>query len=433
MRKNSRNVSSLSASATLTATTPAAPHPPAPSAGNACARPGQRSAVPTARIPLGVIATHHALQFWKLANHAGDQIGLAQQPRPTRLLGRMPSCAKPLRNLSRQRRDPVCPRPLRANLGVERDPSSFGSSSSSGVFKSKSQKCRASANRARNTRSLPAMIAAPPSGASRLATNAKNGAGCPAASRVAKYFWFTFIDSSRTSGGKSMNLPSIRPNKATGHSTKPAHFTEQRSSVHGTIAWRDVHSMLVCAASQLLANFLLRSAASCNRRKRASSFSCQSAAEATVKRAGRHNPVPFRHIARRHRPQHHRHHHAVQQADHPPQRPHPGKLAAAAPTHRLRPVIFCNAAGSFSRNKSTRAAPERNLAQPMIATFGDQILRASRRASSKSRPGSLRRRLAWAALLHFRRPRFSAASVAHIAMRRGPTNVYQPRSLQLSA
>ena len=68
---------------------------------------------------------------------------------------------------------PAHPVALRAELGVERHAIQRGTRLSSRDRRSRSQKCRASENRARSTRSLPATIAAPPSGASMLATNAK--------------------------------------------------------------------------------------------------------------------------------------------------------------------------------------------------------------------------------------------------------------------
>ena len=83
-------------------------------------------------------------------------------------------------------------------------PSRAATRSASFVRRSKSQKCRASENRARSTRSLPAMIAAPPSMASMLAAKAKRGAAAPNTVRSAKYRWFTRMLTCITSGGRSM-------------------------------------------------------------------------------------------------------------------------------------------------------------------------------------------------------------------------------------
>ena len=64
--------------------------------------------------------------------------------------------------------------------------SSFGRYDSSFCLRSVSQKKRASEKRARSTRSLPAMIAAPPSLPGMLAITTKCGAGLPSGKVVAK-------------------------------------------------------------------------------------------------------------------------------------------------------------------------------------------------------------------------------------------------------
>ena len=121
-----------------------------------------------------VVAAHDALQFGELADHAGDEVGLGQlrgalgqRRRRRRPAGRWsrPGAA------SRRTRSPWLPS-LAWNVTL----SSSGTRASRRVLRSRSQKCRASAKRARSTRSLPAMIAAPPSSASMLATKANQGA-----------------------------------------------------------------------------------------------------------------------------------------------------------------------------------------------------------------------------------------------------------------
>ena len=75
---------------------------------------------------------------------------------------------------SRQPREAPHPLALAAELGVERDlRRAPARGSRAACLRSRSQKCRASAKRARSTRSLPATIAAPPSSASMLATKTK--------------------------------------------------------------------------------------------------------------------------------------------------------------------------------------------------------------------------------------------------------------------
>ena len=71
--------------------------------------------------------------------------------------------------------------------------SSFGSRSSSGAFRSGSQKKRASDSRARMTRSLPATIALPPSFASMLATRMKRLASLRRCSRIAQHEAFLVL------------------------------------------------------------------------------------------------------------------------------------------------------------------------------------------------------------------------------------------------
>ena len=109
---------------------------------------------------------------------------------------------------------------------------SSGSRLASVRLRSSFQKNLASERRARSTRSLPAAMAAPPSGASVLATTMKWGANTPPASSRAKYFWCARIVAVITSGGRSMNAASIRPISGAGHSTSPA--TSSRSASSGT-------------------------------------------------------------------------------------------------------------------------------------------------------------------------------------------------------
>ena len=71
------------------------------------------------------------------------------------------------RGTSRCTRAPCVP-----SLAWKVIPSSAATRLSKVAARSKSQKCRASAKRARNTRSLPAMIARPPSAAPMFATKA---------------------------------------------------------------------------------------------------------------------------------------------------------------------------------------------------------------------------------------------------------------------
>ena len=86
-----------------------------------------------------------------------------------------------------QRRDLLAPaapgaapaRPGEPSLAWKVTWSSSGTRDSSRALRSRSQKCRASAKRARSTRSLPAIEAAPPSSGSILATKPKYGAAEP--------------------------------------------------------------------------------------------------------------------------------------------------------------------------------------------------------------------------------------------------------------
>ncbi len=95
--------------------------------------------------------------------------------------------------------------------------------SSSGRFRSCSQKNLASLSRAAITFSLPATISLPPSLAFRLATSRNLLASfLERGSRKEKHFWCVFIEVVRHSGGTSRNDLSNVPMSTTGHSVSPA-------------------------------------------------------------------------------------------------------------------------------------------------------------------------------------------------------------------
>ena len=110
-----------------------------------------------------VVAAHDALQLGELADHAGDQVGLAQarrlldlrrRRRPARTAAISPASASMRSTRSA----------WRAELGVEDDVLQRRQrGSSSRTLRSWSQKNLASDRRARSTRSLPATIVLPPS------------------------------------------------------------------------------------------------------------------------------------------------------------------------------------------------------------------------------------------------------------------------------
>ena len=98
------------------------------------------------------------------------------------------------------------------------------------VARSCSQKKRASDRRAESTRWLPWVMAAPPSVASRLATQMKAGTSAPLASASAKYFWLVRMVSTITSHGTDRKSGSKRPSSGTGHSVRPAFSATRPSS-----------------------------------------------------------------------------------------------------------------------------------------------------------------------------------------------------------
>ena len=109
-------------------------------------------------------------------------------------------------------------------------PSSAGTRLSRVALRSWSQKNRASASRALSTRSLPAVIALPPSSGSVSATTMKRGAREPSFFTSEKYFWWWRMTVVSTSAGRSMKASSMRPMNTLGHSTKPATSAKSASS-----------------------------------------------------------------------------------------------------------------------------------------------------------------------------------------------------------
>ena len=78
-------------------------------------------AVKTLRAALGIVAAHHALEFRELADHAGDEIRLAEQTGGFRLI--YGACIRPQRpgDLPGQAGNPIRTVPLSADFGVEGD------------------------------------------------------------------------------------------------------------------------------------------------------------------------------------------------------------------------------------------------------------------------------------------------------------------------
>ncbi len=130
-------------------------HRPRSAASNAAR---SRRRPPRLAVVLRVVAAHQALQLGKLADHVGGQIGLGES---RGALGVRPESA-PIMPAMRVgelaqagRRDRAA---CRACCDRRRAPS-FGTRASSRTLRSWSKKNRASASRARSTRSLPSMIA----------------------------------------------------------------------------------------------------------------------------------------------------------------------------------------------------------------------------------------------------------------------------------
>ena len=209
-------------------------------------------------------------------------------------------------------------------------PPSATAISSSGFFRSCSQKNLASDRRARITFSLPAMISLPPSLACRLVTSRNLLASLPERGCLSeKHFWCCFIDSIRHSAGTARNASSKVPISTVGHSVSPAFSLSSASSstsaslcsLASACAW-----LAISAARALASRITL----------------CVSRPLGVVERALHRErlvaveAMPARGVAALHALDLERHHLAVEQADDGMQRPHPGG-PARAPAHRLRP------------------------------------------------------------------------------------------------
>ena len=128
-------------------------------------------------LPFGIAAAHETLQFGEFAHHLGDEIGLGQRRGALRLVR---VGADQRRQLARQRRDALHPFALGAELFVEHDAVElFHADLRAAPRDPAPRRISRRDSRARTTRSLPATIAAPPSGATMLETSTKRfGQAC---------------------------------------------------------------------------------------------------------------------------------------------------------------------------------------------------------------------------------------------------------------
>ena len=173
-----------------------------------------------------VVLAHQALQLGEFADHFGQQIGLAQL---RRALGLLDIGADQRRDLGGEALDARDALGLGAELLVEHDLIEFRQP----VFRASSsdrsrRRTSRRDSRARITRSLPAMIASPPSLASMLAVR-MNLLAQLAGRGIAttKHFWLLRMVARITSPGIDRNSLSNEPISTTGHSTRPDDLVEQ--------------------------------------------------------------------------------------------------------------------------------------------------------------------------------------------------------------
>ena len=353
-----------------------------------------------------VVAAHHALQFRELADHAGGQVGLGQpRARRSASAGSAPTSGA----ISR----PAAPAGARGRPGVPSlawkvTSSSAATRLASRVLRSRSQKCRASANRARSTRSLPAIDVGAAVRRARYWRRSEPGAAAPSAIAERE---IALIDPHGDLHDlrRQIHVGVVDPAEQRHRPfDQPGDLVEQRrvvtpvrsavSAARAGDAVRD-HALAVVGIDQHAA---LRAASPASRRR------CDG------ERAGRVEAMALGQVGRRQAmpvigavAQVERHHRAVQQADDPAQRADPGEGAGAAPAHRFRPGKPAQQPGQRAPRSASRRRAGGALFQHPVIAFLAQLLASSRRACAGSRPAPAPARGAGPALdgAGWRRPR----------------------------
>ena len=151
-----------------------------------------------------------------------------------------------------------------------------------------------------------------------------------------------------TSAGRSMKAGSIRPSSGTGHSTRPA-TSSSRPGSSTTVRCRSAASRGDALGDHPLAfRGIDQDVARAQRRRpvraRAHRERAGRVEAMALGQVGGGQPVPVVGAVA----QVERHDRAVQQADDPAQRAHPGERAGAAPAHRFRPGEAAQQVGDSS-------------------------------------------------------------------------------------